>query len=194
MAIAAAEAVVHLPFGERPEYGSPYPEGIAVAHREIVGDATGGNINLSFTAKSGFIYRLELVHLHILSATSFTSSINTSHRWAGDKSGLGGSSFLLTWPLSSLPGVTFKVYTLATATGGGGDTLQSIRRFPLGRLDKLPTGQVLVSFFTALQANLIVYTYSVVFTYWPKESLALPGFLSSFYEAPIVPTPLTVGA
>jgi len=32
----------------------------------------------------------------------------------------------------------------------------------------------------------VIWDFDVVFSYWPKTALYLPGFLSSFFEAPEV--------
>lgn len=194
MAIDLSQPVVHLPFGDRAQYGSPYPEGIAVGHRTITGDATGGQIDLEFTAEAGFIYRLELVQLDRQASGTIVAKFTTSHRWAGDKSGLGTNPFLLQWPTRALADSARRQYTLWNVAGGGSSPMAEIRRFPLGRLDKQPTGQILVEWNLDTNTDGVIHRFNVVFTYWRKEALSLPGFLSSFYEAPVVPSALKVGA
>lgn len=182
MSIAATGEIIHLPFGERPAYGSPYPEGIAVGHIDQVGDASGNPITATFLADGGFLYRLELTQATRGGVDTTDWDYITSHRWATDKSGLGATAFDLNWVaaqqsqgLSSFTSHTPRVQDLA-----------AIRRFPMGRTDKVAL-QTLLSW-TAENTDTILYDFDVVLTYWRKESLSMPGFLSAFYEAPAAPT------
>ncbi len=194
MAIALTTGVVHLPFGERPQYGSPYPEGLAVAHRAITGDASGNPLTLSILADAGFLYRLELLQVARGAAAIIQTHLITSHRWASDRSGLGDSAFDLNWQMVGLAATTFATYTLITGSAARGPSpLTEIRRFPMGRTDNVPLQQLMLITFD-INVDTITHEFAVVLTYWRKEALALPGFLSSFFEAPVIPTPLKQGA
>ncbi|KKK83232.1 hypothetical protein LCGC14_2795450 [marine sediment metagenome] len=185
MALATTLGMVHLPFGERPQYGSPYPEGMAVAHSDVADDASGGDHTFTILADGGFLYRLELVNLVRGSGTIANLHIITSHRWASDKSGLGNSAFDLNWDLigaSVLPG--FSVYGFNPLNNLGGVSM--LRRFPMGRTEGVALQQV-INLTVISQVNTITNEMSFVFTYWRKESLYQPGFLSSFFEAPASP-------
>lgn len=180
MAIVTNTGVIHLPFGERPQYGSPYPEGIAVAHADVTGDASGGAVTVAILADGGFLYRLELMNATRSDVANVTLDVISSHRWATDKSGLGATAFDLNWLATRQAVGTFVVYTLR------GEDRDRIRRFPLGRTDKVALQTIWAVTFQT-NVNTIEYDVDLVLTYWPKESLAMPGFLSSFYEAPAVP-------
>ena len=200
MAVAATGSVIHLPFGERPQYGSPYPEGIAAGHLNPTGDATGGDITFTFLADAGFLYRFEGFQIARGSATRKFAHCISSHRWASSRSGLGASAFDLNWVLGADVVDTFSVYKMVGerstgATGGAATTYDrdTVRRLPMGRTD----AAILQTLFSATivlgNIDTITHEAALWLTYWRKESLALPGFLSSFFEAPIVPTPLRVG-
>jgi len=196
MALNSFAGLIHLPFGERPQYGSPYPEGLAVAHFDQADDASGGTHTFSLLADGGFIYRMELWSYARGTESATLAHCITSHRWASDKSGLGASSFDLNWlcVTSVLTGSGFRVYGLhAESSASSPDAVQMIRRFPMGTLQNVQ--QQLIYFQTNLiQIDGVTNELSLVFTYWRKESLFRPGFLSSFYDSPVVPTPLKIGA
>jgi len=193
MALATTLAVDHLPLGERPQYGMPYPEGIAVAHSAVTDDASGGAHTFSINADPGFLYRLELFTLTRGEATVRNHHCITVHRWAAAKRPGIPASFDLNWLIrgSSL-GSTFTVYTISQGSAGVPriDLLPMIRRFPMGAA--LGGGAPGVSVQLMLVTNdvntdTITNELSIVWTYWRKEALYLPGFLSAFYEAPAVP-------
>jgi len=192
VALTPTSAIVRLPFGERPEYGAPYPEGIAVGHINQTGDASGGTILETFISDGGFLYRLEGFQMVTGENVARTCELITAHRWATDKSGLGTSAFDLNWACGLDLGGTFTIYTIsgrgdATTTDRkhGTNDYQMIRRLPIGRLDDVSLQTV----FTATINNIDTITSesAVWFTYWSKQAVYLPGFLSSFYEAPAVP-------
>lgn len=192
MALAPTGGIIHLPFGDRPQYGSPYPEGIAVGHIAQTGDATGGTFSMTFVADGGFLYRLEGCQLARGATAVVTVDFITSHRWASDKSGLGVSSFDLNWPMGMSTVGAFSVFTpggrsVAVANEGiSNDDLAMVRRLPMGRTDDTLL-QTLMSVNISSNVNAVTHEMSVWLTYWRKESLYQPGFLGSFYEAPATP-------
>jgi len=189
MAIAPTTGLVLLPFGERPQYGSPYPEGMAVAHINATGDATGGDALFLINADPGLIFRLELAQLVRGTGTIVVAHALTSHRWATDKSGLGTSSFDLNWNLNAIAIGTFSLYVMSAGGASGPlDMVQLIKRFPMGSLQNSRTAQSLMVFtLVAGNVDTITHELSVVCTYWRKESLYQPGFLASYHESPAVP-------
>jgi len=197
MAIAATSGVVHLPFGERPQYGQPYPEGIAVAHIDQTGDASGGAFSMTILADAGFLYRFEGMQMARGVSTVIIVDYITSHRWASDKSGRGNSAFDLNWICAVDNATGFAVYKPGGARGtavstGGNNDLAMIRRLPMGRLDNVLLQQLFTMNLSA-NTNTITHELSLWFTYWSKQSVYLPGFLSAFYEAPAVPPILRAG-
>jgi len=182
VALTPSTTLVHLPFAQRVEYGQPYPEGIAVGHIDQTGDVSGDPITASFLAQDQFLYRLELVQsTHNSEATSDTS-VQLIAGWANEQSGFGTGAFSLNWQMPVKNGGGFAAHSLAS-----GDLLAA-RRFPLG--DVRPgAGQFIAVITSADNINANVFDYDVVFSYWPKTALYLPGFLSSFWEAPEVAPP-----
>lgn len=185
MAIATSSGLVHLPFGERPQYGQPYPEGQAVGFISQDGDATGGSISMTMLADGGFLYRLELLQLVIGQAADRVVFAITSHRWATDKSGLGATAFDLDWGMPGHLVGSFAVHSMA-AQEDGFDVMNQIKRFPLGRLDDVSL-QTILNVTNTVNVDSITNELRVVCSYWSKQATYLPGFLSSFYEAPAVP-------
>lgn len=192
MSIASTLGIVHLPFGERPQYGSVYPEGLGVAHDDSPDDATGGVHSFTVLANPGFIYRLELFNYVRGEETVRVTTVISSHRWAADKSGLGNNSFDITWVaagFSAGSGSGFSGYGLRnSAAANAHDVTDQIKRFPLGRLSGAP-GVAQSIFFVSMLTNTdtISNDLALVFTYWDKQALFLPGFLSAFFEAPAAP-------
>ena len=193
MALATNVGIEHLPLNERPQYGQPYPEGIAVAASNVADDASGDAHTFSLNADPGFLYRLELVNWTRGATTAVVIHCITTHRWAAAKTPFDAASFDLNWFLTKSSGSGFAVYVFG---GGGGSTVptpvdfQMVRRFPMGAA--LGGGAPGVSTQLMLLTNesntdTITNEVSVVWTYWRKEALFLPGFLSAFYEAPAVP-------
>jgi len=181
MTVAGTGTLVHLPFPDRPEYGSPYPEGIAVGHIDITGDASGGAITSALSAEGRFLYRLELLNATKGTAIANIANYITAHRWATERSGLGAQAFDLNWIPSKVDGAAFSVYRPES------QDLEMIRRFPIGRTDRVDL-QVITSFFWQTNEDLILYDVDWVFTYWPSTALYRPGFLASFWESPFIPT------
>lgn len=194
MALATTLGVDHLPLGERPQYGMPYPEGIAIASSEVADDASGGSHTFSISADPGFLYRLELVTWIRGESTSRNLHCITVHRWANAKRPNVNSALDLNWILEPTAlGASFTVYALV----GGGST-DGNSESPMVQLRRFPMGPALGGGAPGVAAQLMAFTNDVnttgitnnlvvVWTYWKKESLYLPGFLSSFYEAPAVP-------
>ncbi len=192
MALGNVLAVDHLPFTERQEYGSPYPEGIAVAASDASDDASGGAHSWSMLADGGFVYRLELVNLTRGEATARSAHTITSHRWAADRIPDVATSFDLNWPLIPTLLTGFSIYAMAFGSAGGAgaqDAVAMSRRFPMGRLEKVTFQQLML---VTVDVNIdgITNELAVVWSYWRKEALYRPGFLASFYEAPEIPTPI----
>jgi len=182
MAIGVSSGLIHIPFGERPSFGSPYPEGMAVGHIDVVGDASGDPITAVFLADGGFLYRMELCQASRTDFTSNTMSCITSHRWATDRSGLGAGAFDLTW-ITPRNESSFQLFTLRA------EDLAQIRRFPMGRTDDV-TLQTVFSWQSDNNTNTIAYDFDVVLTYWRVEAMFLTGFLAAFWESPLVVPPL----
>jgi len=188
MAIATSINLERLQTGERPQYGSPYPEGIAVAHSQITGDASGGIITWTILSDGGFLFRLEGIQIAIGTTTIDVVHMITSHRWASDKSGLGTTSFDLNWGLGFY--LAASGFQVASLTGNNQtstiDALTQVRKLPMGRSENVSAQQVM---FVTVEGNIdtIDYQLAAWCTYWRKESLYLPGFLESFYESPVVP-------
>jgi len=181
MAISDTETLIHLPFADRPQYASPYPEGIAVGHHAITGDATGGAVAAALQADGGFLYRLELLTATTSTITANLANFLTAHRWASDRAGVGTSAFSLNWSATQIVPGSFSVFEPTI------EALKMIRRFAMGRTDRVEL-QVLASFNWATNVDTTVYDIVWAFTYWPTTALYRPGFLASFYESPFVPT------
>jgi len=181
MAIALTTGVVHLPFGQRPGFGDPYPEGIAVAQRTIIGDATGGTVSLSVLTDGGFLYRVERAGLAKGDAVATTLDVISVHRWATARSGLGDFAFDLNWILPPLATGTFSAFGFTNE-----DWLQ-LRRFPMGRTERAAAAQQLFFFSHSSNVNTITYEFDLIMAYWSVSAAYRPGFLESFWEAPPVP-------
>jgi len=187
VAIGVSSGLIHLPFGERPGYGSPYPEGIAVGHIDQEGDATGNPITATFLDDGHFMHRLELAQYTEGQEAGTRGSMITAHRWASDRSGLGATAFDLNWLMEVISGSTANPFTQNNLEPSA---LAMVRRFPIGRTDNVDL-QILISIIASNQ-NTIAFDFNVVTTYWRQEALYRPGFLQSFWEAPFVP-PATLG-
>ena len=147
----------------------------------LTGDASGGTVSLTFLADGNFLYRAELILLTVGSSTTTNGDIITAHRSLADRSGRSGIS-QLNWVLQRSTGATFATYTLSERD------LPMVKRIPFGRTDQV-AAQQLIAFNSETNINLATYDYSVVFSYWRGEALFLPGFLQSFWEAPVVAGP-----
>lgn len=189
MTLGTTGTLDHLSLGERPQYGMPYPEGIAVVSDQTPDDASGGIHTWTFTADPGFLYRLELFNWTRGEATVRLADMITTHRWATGKHSGGPTGFDLNWILEPAVGTTFGVY-VPVLQPGEGNALEVIRRFPMGALlGGLAPGipVQLLTMTNRVNTTGITNEISIVWTYWRKEALYLPGFLSAFYEAPAVP-------
>ncbi len=184
MAIAATGGLVHLPFADRQIFGSPYPQGIAVGHIDITGDVSGGGISATFLADTGFLYRLEVFQSTRGNESADKASYASAHRWATDRSGRGLAAFDLNWVCDQTIGDSFSVYKPFPVD------LEMLRRFPMGRTANDPDGQIIWSVFYETNTDAIIFDVDLVLTYWRQEAMFRPGFLASFWEAPIVPPPL----
>jgi len=182
MALTPSTTLVHLPFAAREAYESPYPEGIAVGHIDQTGDGSGGAITASVLAVDQFLYRLELIAATVDDEVTDDLSILTVHEWATVQSGFSAGAFSLNWQMSQ-----FALGGFSTFTPNNRD-LPMIRRFPLGSLTP-GAGQFITVFTVQTNNNGAVWDFDCVFSYWPKTALYLPGFLSSFWEAPEVAPP-----
>lgn len=179
MALTPSTTLVHLPLGEREDYGSPYPAGLAVGHIDQIGDASGGAITASFLALDQFLYRLELMNVTKDDEGANDVDVITVHEWATAASGFGDFAFSLNWNLTQTSRGGFSVYQLRP------EDLSQIRRFPIGSVTP-EAGQFVAVIRSEDNTLADVWDYDVVFSYWPKTALFLPGFLSSFFEAPEV--------
>lgn len=181
MAIGASTGLERLPFTERPDFADPYPEGLAVGHLSVTGDATGGSIATTFLSDGGFLFRLELLSVIRGDTVDDAPNIITSHRWASSRSpAMNPQDYDLNWGLQRDAIGTFTVWDLAPSH------LAMIRRFPMGRTEDVPL-QLVVAINSPTNTDTITYDYNVVCSYWRKEALQRPGFLASFFEAPVVP-------
>ncbi len=192
MALASTVGVSLIPMGERPQYGSPYPIGLAVAVSSIADDASGGAHTFSLNAPPGFIYRLELFNYTRGEATLRSVHCITAHRWAQDRIQSTSAALDLNWFLGGTGASGFSVYGLvaARADGGSVDAMQQLRRFPMGAAPggKAPGVSIQLMLVTnEVNTDTITNELAIVWSYWKQEALYLPGFLSSFYEAPAVP-------
>ena len=185
MALNVNTGLVLLPFGERPQYGTPYPEGVAVGHLDVTGDASGNPINVTFHADGGFLFRLELAVVVRNDGLTHELSLISSHAWATDKSGRGTTAFDLNWLFDQVTdtGTGFSIYSPKPVD------YRMLRRFLMGRTAPGAL-QTVCSYQMSVNTNLVTFDFDVVFTYWPKTALYLPGFLSSFYESPAIPPQL----
>lgn len=183
MSIAASTTLVHLPFAERQAYGSPYPIGMAVGHIDQATDATGGTYTASCLAQDQFLYRLEVLNVTKDDEIAQDVSCQTIHEWATAQSGAGALAFTLDWQLQRDASQNFTLFTLPTRS------YQQIRRFPIGSVTP-DAGQFVSVVFVQSNVDAEVWDFDWVFSYWPKTALYLPGFLSSFFEAPEVAPPV----
>ncbi len=181
MSVAGTGELVRLAFTDRPRYGDPHPEGIAVGHIDLTGDATGGVVGATFLSDGGFLFRLELMAATSGVNTTSVMDAITSHEWATARSGLGALAFDLNWNLENHQSA-FAGFTQFAPTEVD---RQMIRRFPIGRTVDVSLQTVIQM--NAINTNLLVYDFDIVCTYWRKEALSRPGFLASFWESPLVP-------
>ncbi len=189
MSLATTVGVEHLPLGERPRYGSPYPLGIALAQSQVADDASGGTHVWTINVDPGFLYRLELLNLTRGEQVIRDMHVITSHRWAAVKVPGLAAGFDLNWILDGGATSGFSVYGLVSNQVGL-DVMAEIRRFPMApQLGGTPPGvsQQLMLVTNNVNTTTITNELSVVWTYWDRQALFLPGFLSSFHEAPEVP-------
>ncbi len=187
MALATTVGLEHLAISERPQYGQPYPEGIAVAANSQADDASGGAHTFTINADPGFLYRLELVNWTRGEGTLRTLHAITSHRWAAAKVPFDAASFDLNWSMGGTGLGTFSVYSMGNSVD---QVIPRIRRFPMGAAlggGAPGVAVLLMQLAIVAQVDTITNEVAVVWTYWRKEALFLPGFLSAFYEAPAVP-------
>ncbi len=179
MAINADEVVKLIPFSDRPVFGSPYPEGMAVAHVDITGDASGGSVVFQVQTPAPSLYRLEMLSVTRSDQISEVMEYTTHHTWAEQAAGFIAGAYTLNWISQLNINLTFTQYSPRDVD------LAMIRRFPIGSTRLTPSISALLTFF-AINTNLVNYDFDAIFTYWPIEALYIPGFLSSFYESPIV--------
>lgn len=159
---------------------------MAVGHIDQTADASGGTITASFLAQDQFLYRLELFNVTQSVVTANALSFSTVHEWATAQSGFGALAFTLNWQVTPQRGGNgFSVYQF------GDDVMRQIRRFPIGSVT--PGAGQFVSVVTVEDnTDTVVWDFDIVFSYWPKTALYLPGFLSSFFEAPEVAPPILI--
>lgn len=189
MALATNIGLAHLPLGERPEYGQPYPEGIAIGTSNVADDASGGAHSFVINADPGFLYRLELVNWTRGEATLRALHVLTVHRWAAGRAGPVLAALDLNWIMLGAAATTFTVYILGAGSSSGVDGVPLVSRLPMGPAGGGAPGVSTQLMLLTNDVNNTGITNEVTatFTYWRKQALFLPGFLSSFYEAPAVP-------
>jgi len=179
MTIGVSTSMVHLSYSEREAYTSPYPLGLAVAQQTVTGNVSGGQANFAFLAAGGFLYRLEMFRLQRLPVVSDGCDVISSHKSLTDAAGLGPVTFDLNWICEQTDGI-LSIYSLPA------QAFREIRRLPVGRTDRT----ALQTVWSAAMPNVDAATYEVtlIMSYWPVTALKEPGFLASFWEAPVVPT------
>lgn len=187
MSISASATIVRIPSAGVPAYASPNPEGLAVAHIDVTGDASAGTISGGMVSSGQFLYRLEAFNINRFDTVAQGGAeLFTLADWATVGAGFGPNSFDLLWDLAFEDNGTSQRLTLRDRY------FDQIHRIPLGSLRNVDVTNVL--FYQGLaNTNTVVHDISAMFTYWRKEALALPGFLQSFYEAPFVPGGLALG-
>jgi len=182
VSVSDTVALTQVSLGERPRYGSPYPDGIAYGRAAVVGDASGGTVTLQFTAEGQFLYRLENLIGTKDDQLSASPELLLQSAWLSDRSpdlALGEMNLLYV-----MEGKGF-------GNGGAGfvpalDAQAMFRRTPLGRF--IPTGAaLLIQTIDSLNTDLAEYQLWAVLSYWRKEATYLPGFWSVFLQSPEVP-------
>jgi len=181
MSISASGTIVRMPSAGVPAYASPNPEGLAVCHIDVTGDGSAGTISGGIVSSGQFLYRLEaFVIVRFDSILQLIPELFIFPDWATVGAGFGANSFDILYNMEvGDNGVTQRI-TLRRRYQ------EQVRRIPLGSLRNVAVTNVL--FYQGLtNTNTVVHDISAFFTYWRKESMALPGFIQSFYEAPFVP-------
>ncbi len=181
MAISIGGGITLLPFAERPPYGTPYPEGLAVGHIDQVGDASGGNITATFTSGGGVLFRLEAFNATKGDTTTDEMNYQTVHSVLTERSGLGASSFNLDWFAARFNANAFNQFSPQAVD------FAMLRRIPIGRTNAV-TAQIIWTTFID-NNDTTIYDFDVAFSYWRVKALFQPGFLSAFFETPIVEAP-----
>lgn len=188
MSVAVVAQVLRMPFGAREAYGSPYPSGLAAAHAAPVGDATGGIVTVTVTSVASFIYRLELITVARVPGSGGTSlQVQPISRILQQRSGFGNASF------SPFFAMTARIVGSNGMYEFPGTEWERMRRLPLGSLEAPPLQINVMQTIDPVNTDGTDYFYNFLFSYWAKESFYRPGFLSSFYETPIIPSPIPVG-
>jgi len=180
VAIVASGGLVHLPFNQPTQFASTFPEGIAVGRVALTGDASGGIATTNITADGHFLYRLENFQVSVLETISDEIRTIIEFRWAADASGLGPSfSNFSYWLIRNNRAGTVAdtIYELDIGRR------EMIKRLPIGRLDDVQDQTIWT--IQAVNSNGRVWTTRASFAYWPQSAMYRPGFLSSFWEAPI---------
>lgn len=185
--VTATIEVVHIAFDERFKFGSPYPSGVALGWAVLAGNGTGGIINVTVNAQTGFLYRMEEVfvsHFLAVGVVDEGASVELAHGWAQEKTAFTPNAFNHVHQL------------VATGPANGTEIsyspqpadYQAMRRFPIGRTDLSLLGPQVIAELK-VHENILNSSnvFSVMFTYWRLEATYRAGFLSSFYEAPVVP-------
>ena len=186
MALSPTTELIRLPFNDRPAIGAPYPDGLAVGHIAVTGDATGGVVLALFESPGGFLYRLELLQTGRGDNGVGTQFMTDSHNWIEAAAGIGAGVFNFPHLLDRSGSILgTNVFTLNAVD------LAMIRRFVMGDL-RQRSNFTLFTITDTGNLDTRTYTFDVVFTYWRREALLAPGFLSSFYESPVVPAPIII--
>lgn len=186
LTVTATVEITRLPFAKREGFGGPYPDGLAVAFATITGDGSMGVAEALFTTPAGFFYRLEIAQA---TRSDVPASIEALLRcradWLSQASPFQSGSLSFDQAMNGTS-ILSGSFTLFETTRDA----NYLRRIPFGFLGGVaPTATGVVVEMQIPNDNLIVYNFRTILTYWRRESFYLPGFLSSFFEAPVVPEP-----
>jgi len=184
VAVSGSIELRHVEFGLRRRYGDAHALGLALGHVEITGNGSGGNVTHIFTAPTGFLYRLEALNAIRADVITDTANVIFTHVMLEANAGLGSADLNLSYPLERAPTGTAGGHTIRTADR------QSERRIPIGQTERGPVTTVCQVTFNT-NTNTVVYLATVVLAYWRQEAMFRPGFLSAFWETPILDLPLT---
>jgi len=168
-------------FVQDPSYANVHPEGYAVGYLRQTGDATGGSVIAFFDSDPGFIYRLESVRHRRQDAVASVVEFLINDWWL-----VKGLDYV------DQAASIFDVLMAETVMSLGHDYTLSVtardtfRRVPVQTTIQQPT---ICSIANRTNTNAAIYHSRVIFSYWRKDTLTKPGFMSGFLEAPFPPRP-----
>jgi len=180
MAINVTEALRLLPFTNREAYSSPYPVGLAIAAAVDTGDATGGTASFTLEAPGEHLFRIEQLKMGRSDAVTTSGLATLSEQFLADRTSFGSSLFDHDWIMDAIAEDLFTTtqYRLDPAD------LKQMRRIPIGTARHVAAFNIAIMRMSNIDT--IAYTFEIVLSYWEITALKEPGFLQSFWEAPIV--------